>query len=229
MRKCSAGPPTADRPRHRPVRDQRGVLPSRYSGLRRELGIDHDKPNVSGGAIAIGRLFGLLTGARVTTPRRYRTTLQTHLTRQYLASETTGRRSGGRGRVAMVLERHWARFSAGLLQERPRDILSEPRSDTWSLWEVAQRQAQSDLSDVETRPEVTVAMSHSPRLASTVPQAWIEAVDLVCEVDQEAEGCARPMPNERDEVAADAAVAQLRLGRTELIAELPEHRDDGAG
>ncbi len=67
-------------------------------GSANELGIDHDKLNVSGGAIALGHPFGM-TGARITT------TLLNNLRTQ---DKTFGIESmcvgGGQG-MAMVLER----------------------------------------------------------------------------------------------------------------------------
>ena len=67
-------------------------------GSANELGIDHDKLNVSGGAIAIGHPFGM-TGARITTTLL--NNLQTHDKTFGIESMCVG---GGQG-MAMVLER----------------------------------------------------------------------------------------------------------------------------
>jgi len=67
-------------------------------GSARELGMDHDKLNVSGGAIALGHPFGM-TGARITA------TLLNNLTTQ---DKTFGLETmcvgGGQG-MAMIVER----------------------------------------------------------------------------------------------------------------------------
>ncbi|MBD0020499.1 acetyl-CoA C-acetyltransferase [Gordonia pseudamarae] len=67
-------------------------------GSANELGIDHDKLNVSGGAIAIGHPFGM-TGARITTTLL--NNLRTHDKTFGIESMCVG---GGQG-MAMVLER----------------------------------------------------------------------------------------------------------------------------
>ncbi len=67
-------------------------------GSAAELGIDHDKLNVSGGAIAIGHPFGM-TGARITTTLL--NNLQTHDGTFGIETMCVG---GGQG-MAMVLER----------------------------------------------------------------------------------------------------------------------------
>ncbi|MGW0037036.1 acetyl-CoA C-acetyltransferase [Gordonia sp. NPDC003376] len=67
-------------------------------GSADELGIDHDKLNVSGGAIALGHPFGM-TGARITTTLL--NNLQTHDKTFGIESMCVG---GGQG-MAMVLER----------------------------------------------------------------------------------------------------------------------------
>lgn len=67
-------------------------------GSANELGIDHDKLNVSGGAIALGHPFGM-TGARITTTLL--NNLQTHDKTFGIESMCVG---GGQG-MAMVLER----------------------------------------------------------------------------------------------------------------------------
>ena len=69
------------------------VIPS-----ARALGIDHDKLNVNGGAIAVGHPFGM-TGARITTTLI--NSLQTHDGQFGLETMCVG---GGQG-MAMVLER----------------------------------------------------------------------------------------------------------------------------
>jgi acetyl-CoA C-acetyltransferase len=67
-------------------------------GSANELGIDHDKLNVSGGAIALGHPFGM-TGARITSTLI--NNLQTHDKQFGIESMCVG---GGQG-MAMVLER----------------------------------------------------------------------------------------------------------------------------
>ncbi|GAC49125.1 acetyl-CoA C-acetyltransferase [Gordonia aichiensis] len=67
-------------------------------GSANELGIDHDKLNVSGGAIALGHPFGM-TGARITTTLL--NNLQTHDKTFGIETMCVG---GGQG-MAMVLER----------------------------------------------------------------------------------------------------------------------------
>ncbi|GGF32693.1 acetyl-CoA C-acetyltransferase [Williamsia phyllosphaerae] len=67
-------------------------------GSAAELGIDHDKLNVSGGAIALGHPFGM-TGARITTTLI--NNLRTHDKTFGIESMCVG---GGQG-MAMVLER----------------------------------------------------------------------------------------------------------------------------
>lgn len=67
-------------------------------GSARELGIDEDKLNVSGGAIALGHPFGM-TGARITTTLL--NNLQTHDKTFGLETMCVG---GGQG-MAMVIER----------------------------------------------------------------------------------------------------------------------------
>ena len=67
-------------------------------GSARELGIDEDKLNVSGGAIALGHPFGM-TGARITATLL--NNLQTHDKTFGLETMCVG---GGQG-MAMVLER----------------------------------------------------------------------------------------------------------------------------
>jgi acetyl-CoA C-acetyltransferase len=67
-------------------------------GSANELGIDHDKLNVSGGAIALGHPFGM-TGARITTTLL--NNLRTHDKTFGIESMCVG---GGQG-MAMVLER----------------------------------------------------------------------------------------------------------------------------
>lgn len=67
-------------------------------GSANELGIDHDKLNVSGGAIALGHPFGM-TGARITTTLL--NNLQTYDKTFGIESMCVG---GGQG-MAMVLER----------------------------------------------------------------------------------------------------------------------------
>ncbi|GAB2930244.1 acetyl-CoA C-acetyltransferase [Rhodococcus aerolatus] len=67
-------------------------------GSARELGIDEDKLNVSGGAIAVGHPFGM-TGARITTTLL--NNLSTHDKQYGLETMCVG---GGQG-MAMVLER----------------------------------------------------------------------------------------------------------------------------
>ncbi|WP_132994032.1 acetyl-CoA C-acetyltransferase [Gordonia zhaorongruii] len=67
-------------------------------GSAAELGIDHDKLNVSGGAIALGHPFGM-TGARITTTLL--NNLQTHDKQFGIETMCVG---GGQG-MAMVLER----------------------------------------------------------------------------------------------------------------------------
>ena len=67
-------------------------------GSANELGIDHDKLNVSGGAIALGHPFGM-TGARITTTLL--NNLQTRDKTFGIESMCVG---GGQG-MAMVLER----------------------------------------------------------------------------------------------------------------------------
>ena len=52
--------------RHRPGRDQRGVRRAGHPVLHAISGIDLDKLNVNGGAIAVGHPFGM-TGARIAT------------------------------------------------------------------------------------------------------------------------------------------------------------------
>src|ERR1700742_5366005 len=67
-------------------------------GSARELGLDEDKLNVSGGAIALGHPFGM-TGARIATT--VINNLQTHDNTVGLETMCVG---GGQG-MAMVLER----------------------------------------------------------------------------------------------------------------------------
>ena len=67
-------------------------------GSARELGIDEDKLNISGGAIALGHPFGM-TGARITTTLL--NNLQTHDKKFGVETMCVG---GGQG-MAMVLER----------------------------------------------------------------------------------------------------------------------------
>ena len=67
-------------------------------GSANELGIDHDKLNVSGGAIALGHPFGM-TGARITTTLL--NNLQTYDKTFGIETMCVG---GGQG-MAMVLER----------------------------------------------------------------------------------------------------------------------------
>jgi acetyl-CoA C-acetyltransferase len=67
-------------------------------GSARELGIDEDKLNVSGGAIALGHPFGM-TGARITATLL--NNLQTHDKQFGVETMCVG---GGQG-MAMVLER----------------------------------------------------------------------------------------------------------------------------
>lgn len=67
-------------------------------GSANELGIDHDKLNVSGGAIALGHPFGM-TGARITTTLL--NNLQTYDKKFGIETMCVG---GGQG-MAMVLER----------------------------------------------------------------------------------------------------------------------------
>jgi acetyl-CoA C-acetyltransferase len=67
-------------------------------GSARDLGIDHDKLNVSGGAIAVGHPFGM-TGARITT-----TLLNNLKTQDKTFGVETMCVGGGMG-MAMVLER----------------------------------------------------------------------------------------------------------------------------
>lgn len=67
-------------------------------GSAAELGIDHDKLNVSGGAIALGHPFGM-TGARITTTLL--NNLTTHDGQFGLETMCVG---GGQG-MAMILER----------------------------------------------------------------------------------------------------------------------------
>ena len=67
-------------------------------GSARDLGIDHDKLNVSGGAIAVGHPFGM-TGARITT-----TLLNNLQTQDKTFGVETMCVGGGMG-MAMVLER----------------------------------------------------------------------------------------------------------------------------
>ncbi|GED97162.1 acetyl-CoA C-acetyltransferase [Gordonia crocea] len=67
-------------------------------GSAQELGLDHDKLNVSGGAIALGHPFGM-TGARITTTLL--NNLQTHDKTFGVETMCVG---GGQG-MAMVLER----------------------------------------------------------------------------------------------------------------------------
>ncbi len=67
-------------------------------GSARELGLDEDKLNVSGGAIAIGHPFGM-TGARITT------TLLNNLTTQDKSIGLETMCVGGGQGMAMVLER----------------------------------------------------------------------------------------------------------------------------
>ncbi|WP_213571429.1 acetyl-CoA C-acetyltransferase [Rhodococcus sp. USK13] len=67
-------------------------------GSARELGIDHDKLNVSGGAIAVGHPFGM-TGARITT-----TLLNNLTTHDKTFGVETMCVGGGMG-MAMILER----------------------------------------------------------------------------------------------------------------------------
>lgn len=67
-------------------------------GSARELGIDHDKLNVSGGAIAVGHPFGM-TGARITT------TLLNNLTTYDKTFGVETMCVGGGMGMAMVLER----------------------------------------------------------------------------------------------------------------------------
>ena len=83
--------------RHRPVRDQRAFA-VQVLGSARELGIDEDKLNVSGGAIALGHPFGM-TGARITATLL--NNLQTHDKTFGIETMCVG---GGQG-MAMVLER----------------------------------------------------------------------------------------------------------------------------
>ena len=66
--------------------------------VARDLGIDHDKLNVSGGAIAVGHPFGM-TGARITT-----TLLNNLQTQDKTFGVETMCVGGGMG-MAMVLER----------------------------------------------------------------------------------------------------------------------------
>ena len=67
-------------------------------GSARELGIDEDKLNVSGGAIALGHPFGM-TGARIATTLL--NNLQTHDKQFGLETMCVG---GGQG-MAMIIER----------------------------------------------------------------------------------------------------------------------------
>ncbi|ORM28669.1 acetyl-CoA C-acetyltransferase [Williamsia sp. 1135] len=67
-------------------------------GSANELGIDHDKLNISGGAIALGHPFGM-TGARITA------TLLNNLTTQDKALGVETMCVGGGQGMAMVLER----------------------------------------------------------------------------------------------------------------------------
>ncbi len=67
-------------------------------GSARELGIDEDKLNISGGAIALGHPFGM-TGARITTTLL--NNLQTYDKTFGLETMCVG---GGQG-MAMVIER----------------------------------------------------------------------------------------------------------------------------
>jgi acetyl-CoA C-acetyltransferase len=67
-------------------------------GSARELGMDHDKLNVSGGAIALGHPFGM-TGARITATLL--NNLQTHDKQFGLETMCVG---GGQG-MAMIIER----------------------------------------------------------------------------------------------------------------------------
>jgi acetyl-CoA C-acetyltransferase len=67
-------------------------------GSARDLGIDHDKLNISGGAIAVGHPFGM-TGARITT-----TLLNNLKTQDKTFGVETMCVGGGMG-MAMVLER----------------------------------------------------------------------------------------------------------------------------
>ncbi|RZI00443.1 acetyl-CoA C-acyltransferase, partial [Staphylococcus aureus] len=70
----------------------------RLVGSARELGIDEDKLNISGGAIALVHPFGM-TGARITTTLL--NTLQTYVNTFGLETMCVG---GGQG-MAMVIER----------------------------------------------------------------------------------------------------------------------------
>ena len=67
-------------------------------GSARELGLDEDKLNVSGGAIALGHPFGM-TGARITN------TLLNNLTSQDKSIGLETMCVGGGQGMAMVLER----------------------------------------------------------------------------------------------------------------------------
>jgi acetyl-CoA C-acetyltransferase len=67
-------------------------------GSARELGMDHDKLNVSGGAIALGHPFGM-TGARITATLL--NNLTTHDKTFGLETMCVG---GGQG-MAMIIER----------------------------------------------------------------------------------------------------------------------------
>ena len=60
------GPGRHDHRRHRPGRDQRGLRRPGPPVGASDLGIDLDKLNVNGGAIALGHPFGM-TGARIMT------------------------------------------------------------------------------------------------------------------------------------------------------------------
>ena len=93
-----AGPRRHDHRRHRPGRDQRGVRRAGHARRTEDLGIDLDKLNVNGGAIAVGHPFGM-TGARITTTLL--NSLQWHDKQFGLETMCVG---GGQG-MAMILER----------------------------------------------------------------------------------------------------------------------------
>ena len=92
----AAGARRPEARRHRPLRDQRGL---RRAGLavERELGLDHAKVNVNGGAIAIGHPLAA-TGVRLTV------TLARELRRRGLRYGVSSACVGGGQGIALVVE-----------------------------------------------------------------------------------------------------------------------------
>ena len=95
---AGAGPGRDDHRRHRPGGDQRGVRRPGHPVVHASSGIDLDKLNVNGGAIAVGHPFGM-TGARITTTLL--NSLQFHDATLGLETMCVG---GGQG-MAMIFER----------------------------------------------------------------------------------------------------------------------------